>query len=165
LNGPAQRLFSEYQSLVGVMYEHRYSVDKAQDLLFRLTDIETLLTLVGIIPMLDEMNVLVKMSQSRTMYIAEYTNARKFACLSLDNLYMMPESFAGPRFTNWTMIIDIENIENYLKFDEEGILCMEVCGYMVPFHYIDKTRRTTKERHVSRDLFDNVVISMRRNLI
>jgi hypothetical protein len=90
LNGPAQRLFSEYQSLVGVMYEHRYSVDKAQDLLFRLTDIETLLTLIGILPMLDEMNVLVKMSQSRTMYIAEYTNARKFACLSLDNLYTMP---------------------------------------------------------------------------
>jgi hypothetical protein len=28
LNGPAQRLFSEYQSLVGVMYEHRFSVDK-----------------------------------------------------------------------------------------------------------------------------------------
>jgi hypothetical protein len=60
LNGPAQRLFSEYQSLVGVMYEHRFSVDKSQDILFRLTDIETLLTLVGILPMLDEMNVLMK---------------------------------------------------------------------------------------------------------
>jgi hypothetical protein len=52
----------------------------------------------------------------------------------------MPESFAGPWFTNWTTIIDIENTENYLKFDEKGILCMEVSGYMVPFHYIDKTR-------------------------
>ena len=27
LNGPAQRLFSEYQSLVGVMYEHHFSVE------------------------------------------------------------------------------------------------------------------------------------------
>ena len=44
LNGPAQRLFSEYKSLVGVLHEHRFSVDKVQDLLFRLTDIETLLT-------------------------------------------------------------------------------------------------------------------------
>jgi hypothetical protein len=52
----------------------------------------------------------------------------------------MLESFAGPWFTNWTTIIDIENTENYLKFDEKGILCMEVHGYMVPFHYIDKTR-------------------------
>jgi hypothetical protein len=48
--------------------------------------------------MLDEMNVLVKMSQSRTMYSGKYTNERKFACLSLDNLYVMPESFAGPWF-------------------------------------------------------------------
>jgi hypothetical protein len=42
---------------------------------------------------------------------------------------------------------------------------MEVRGYMVPFHYIDKTRRTTKEHPVSRDLFDNVVISVRHKLI
>jgi hypothetical protein len=66
------------------------------------------------------------MSQSHTMYIVEYTNARKFACLSFDNLYTMPESFTGPWFTNWTTILDIENTENYLKFDEKGILCMEV---------------------------------------
>jgi hypothetical protein len=42
---------------------------------------------------------------------------------------------------------------------------MEVCGYMVPFHYIYKIGRTTKEFPVSRDLFDNVFISMRHNLI
>ena len=52
----------------------------------------------------------------------------------------MLESFTGPLFTNLTMIIDIENTKNYLKFDEKEILCMEVRGYMVPFHYIDKTR-------------------------
>ena len=71
LNGPSQRQFSDYQSLIGVMYEHRFSVDKAQDILFRLTDIETLLTLAGIIYLLHEMNVLVKMDQIHTMYIAE----------------------------------------------------------------------------------------------
>jgi len=52
------------------MCEHCFNVDNAQDLLFRLTDIETLLILVEILPMIDEMNVLVKMSQSHTMYIA-----------------------------------------------------------------------------------------------
>jgi hypothetical protein len=70
LNRLTQRLFSEYHSLVGVMCEHCFNVDSAQDLLFRLTDIETLLILVEILPMIDEMNVLVKMSQSHTMYIA-----------------------------------------------------------------------------------------------
>jgi hypothetical protein len=29
----------------------------------------------------------------------------------------MPESFASPAFKGWTTIIDIENIENNLKFD------------------------------------------------
>ena len=28
LQGPVERLFSEYKSLVGVMYENRYKVDK-----------------------------------------------------------------------------------------------------------------------------------------
>ena len=69
MNGPDQILFSEYKSWVGVMYEHHFSVYKAQDLLFRLTDIETLLTLAGILPLLHEINVLFKMAVSRTMYI------------------------------------------------------------------------------------------------
>ena len=118
------------------MCEHRFSVDKAQDLLFRLTNIETLLTLARILPMLYEMNVLVKMSQRCTMYIAEYIHTRKLACLQLDNLYTVPESFTGPTFKSWTTIIDIENIENCLKFDGNRILCMTVCKYMVPFHYV-----------------------------
>ena len=96
LNGCAQRLFNEFKSLVGLMHENRYNVDKAQDLLYRLTNIETLLTLAGILPMLHGMNVLMKMSQNHTMYIAEYTNARKSACLALYNLYMMSDSFTGP---------------------------------------------------------------------
>ena len=62
LKGQAERLFNEYESLVGVMYEHCSSVEKAQTLLFLLTDIETLLTLDGILPMLHEMNNLVKMA-------------------------------------------------------------------------------------------------------
>ena len=77
------------------MYEHRSSVEKAQTLLFLLTNIETLLTLDGILPMLHEMNSLVKMAQSRTMYIVEYTRARKLTWLALDNLYIMEESSTG----------------------------------------------------------------------
>ena len=82
------------------MYEHRSSVEKAQTLLFLLTDIETLLTLAGILPMLHEMNNLMKMAQSSTMYIVEYTRARKLTCLALDNLYIIAESFTGLAFTN-----------------------------------------------------------------
>ena len=113
MQGPTERLFSEYKSLVGVMYENRCNVDKARDLLFQLTDIETLLTLDGIIPMLNEMNALVKMSQTHTIYIQEITSARKLACLALDNLFTMSNSFIGPSFTSWTRIINIEDTKKF----------------------------------------------------
>ena len=111
------------------------------------------------------MNVLVKMAQSCTMYIAEYTNARKLAFLALDNLYTMPGSFTSPTFNGWTTLIDIKKIENYLKFDEKGRLCITVCGYLVPFHYVSKMGQTTKECCVSRDQFNDIAISVRHNLI
>ena len=55
--------------------------------------------------------------------------------------------------------------ENYLKFDEKGRLCIIVCGYLVPFHYVSKMGQTTKEFHVSRDQFNDILISVRHNLI
>ena len=105
------------------------------------------------------------MDQSLTMYIAEYTNVRKLTCLTSDNLYMMPESFIGPTFNDWTTLIDIEKIENSLKFDEKWSLCMAVCGYVFLFHYVSKMGQTSKEFRVSRDQFNDIVISVRHNLI
>ena len=146
------------------MYEHRSSVEKSQTLLFLLTDIETLLTLARILPMLHEMNNLVNMAQSRTMYIAEYTRERKLTCLALDNLYIMEDSFIDLAFTNWRKIINIENDEFFWKFDEKGMLCMAVRGHMVPFYYNEKIGRSTKQCSVSRERFHDVVISVRDNL-
>ena len=119
--------------MVGVMHGHRFSVDKAQDLLFRLNDIETLLTLAEILPLLHEMNVLVKMAQSRTMYIAEYTNATKLACLALDNLYIMAESVTGLEFRNWSKIINIENDDFFLSLMKNGCYVWQFVGIWFPF--------------------------------
>ena len=96
--------------MVGVMYEHRLSVDKDQDIIFLLIGIETLLTLDRILTFLHEMDVLVKMDRGHTMYITEYTNPRKLACLALDNLYTMLGSFTSPTFNGWTTLIDIQKI-------------------------------------------------------
>eukprot|EP01018_Ginkgo_biloba_P020839 Gb_12925 [translate_table: standard] len=164
LNGPAQRVFYEYLSLVGLMHEHCFSVDKSQDLLFRLTDLETLLTLCGLLPMLHEMNILMKMSQNRTMYIALYTRARKLTCLALDTLYILPQSFTSAKFESWNNMIDIDNPKNFLKFDRDGILCVAVREYMVPLHYIGKSGRSTKQLPILRDDFSNIVISVRSTL-
>ena len=126
------------------MYEHHSSAEKAQTPLFLLIDIETLLMLVGIIPMLHEMTNLVNMAWSHTMYIAEYTRARKVTCLALDNLYIMEESFTDLAFTNWRKIINIENDDFFFKFDEKGMLCMAFHGHMVPFYYNENIGRSTK---------------------
>ena len=72
------------------------------------------------------------------MYIDEYTREIKLTFLALDNLYIMEESFTGLAFTNWSKLINIENDELFLKFDEKSILCMVVHGNMVPFYYNDK---------------------------
>ena len=77
----------------------------------------------------------------------------------------MEESFTYLAFTNWRKIINIENDELFLKFDEKGMLCMAVHGNMVPFYYIDKRGRSTKYCPVSREQFHNVVISVRHNWI
>ena len=71
------------------MYEHHSSVEKTKTLLFLLTNIETLLTLARILPIFHEMNNLMKMAQSRMMYIVEYTREIKLTCITLDNLYIM----------------------------------------------------------------------------
>ena len=78
---------------------------------------------------------------------------------------MIPKSFTSPVFNGWTTLTNIEIIEKYLKFVEKGRLCMLVHGYMVPFHYVSKMGQTTKECHVLRDQFNDIVISVRHNLI
>ena len=67
----------------------------------------------------------------------------------MDNLYIMEESFTGLSFTNWSKIINIENDDFFLKFDEKGMLCMVVCGHMVPFYYNYKIGIATKECTIS----------------
>lgn len=67
--GPVQRVFNEYPSLVGLMDMHAGDVERAEELLYRLRDAETLFTLCGMLPLLEEMNVLIKLAQKRTLYI------------------------------------------------------------------------------------------------
>ena len=71
------------------MYEHHSSVEKYLTPLFLLTNIETILTLARILPMLHETNNLMKVAESHTMYIVEYTREIKLTFLAMYNLYIM----------------------------------------------------------------------------
>ena len=71
LDGPAHHLFSKYPSLLGLIN----SKDKLGNLKYpilhlKLIDLEMLLTLVAIIPMLEEMRYIMKKAQQRAMFIA-----------------------------------------------------------------------------------------------
>lgn len=80
-------------------------MDKAHDFLNKLSDIDNLLTLASLLPMLNLMKKLVKKSQDITMHIHEYCDLRKMTCMALDSLYsdLLGHS---PIFSRWEIIID-----------------------------------------------------------
>lgn len=82
------------------MYEYFHTIDKAPNMLCRLCDIETILTLAGLLPMLEEMNHLVKKSQERAMYIAKYDKLRKRTCMTLNNLYQLEQTCLDVKFAS-----------------------------------------------------------------
>ena len=61
-DGPSHRVFFEYQSLIGLMYKNQDNAENQRcgDLLWRLSNIETLLILASLLPMLEEMRLIMK---------------------------------------------------------------------------------------------------------
>ena len=73
LDGPVHHLLLEYPSLLGLIYSNK---DKLGNLKYlvphsKLIDLETLLTLVAILPILEEMRDIMKKAQQRAMFIVE----------------------------------------------------------------------------------------------
>ena len=111
------------------------------------------------------MYMLIKIVQTRTLYLVEYTKARKMACLLLDNLYITPvEAFDGIDFTKWKELIDLQNPQNILKLDENNCVCISVRDNLVPLHILQKHGRTIKEKPVTRDEFQVVIQEVKSNL-
>lgn len=85
------------------MYENQDNVENLRcgDLFQRLSNLETLLTLASLLPMLEEMMDIVKKAQQRAMYIAEYAHLRKMSCQALDSLYQNDLNLSDERFNHW----------------------------------------------------------------
>ncbi|KAH9296664.1 hypothetical protein KI387_044244 [Taxus chinensis] len=164
---PACRVREEYPSLVGFMHKYHHEVDRARDL-FRLTDLETLLTLVGILPMLKEINTLMKHAQGRLIYIVDFIRMRKMVCQSLDILYCSQDSFDAPVFENWKDLLDLKNPNTFLRFNIHDHLCITVNGREIPMHILQKRQDITgSEREdvpVTRNLFESVIVETRIKL-
>lgn len=100
---------------------------KYGDLLERLINVEKLLTLATILPMLEEMRKIMKKIQQRFTYIAKYNTLCKMTCTSLDNLYRNPNSFfVDEKLSGWMRITNLDNPDNFLKIDTNGELCANI---------------------------------------
>ena len=127
------------------MYENRDNVENQRcgDLLWRLSNIETLLTLASLLPMLEEMRLIMKKAQQRAMYIAEYAQLRKMSCRALDILYRTDLNLSDDRFNHWRKLTDLDDPNNYLKIVENGDLCVCVRGFQIPMYYSAPKKRAT----------------------
>jgi len=151
------------------MWIYQLDVDKMKDLLTHLTDLEILFTLCSILPMLDQMHTLMKYSQKISIYIFGFISLIKFVCIRLDSFYLSnDESFKGPEFESSSIIIDIKNPQNILKFDLFDNLCMPICEIEIKLKvYNFKTNilgGDIQEVPMSRLLFENYISSTRLKL-
>ena len=57
-------------------------------------------------------------------------------CTTLNNLYRNSDSFAlDEKLSGWMRIIDLDNLENFLKIDTKGELCANIRGVEIPMHH------------------------------
>lgn len=129
--------FSEYPRLLGLINSKK---DKLKNLKYlvlhlKLTNVETLLTLAILLPVLEEMSDIMKKAQQRAMFFAKYSSMRKRTCLTLDNLYQSDRTLSDIKFDKWQKITDLDNLDNYLHINADGELCASVRGINIPMYY------------------------------
>lgn len=59
------------------MYKNKGELDRAKDVLFWMINLETLLMLCGLFPMLYKLKLLIKLAQERYIYIIHFGQMRK----------------------------------------------------------------------------------------
>jgi len=93
---------------------------------------------------------------------------RKWVSLSLDILYTGADSFQGPLFKRWNILINFKDPNNILKFDINDHLCIEVKGKLIPLHVQnirnDLVGAEYEDEFVNHLLFDNFIYETRINL-
>ncbi|KAH7415371.1 hypothetical protein KP509_14G039800 [Ceratopteris richardii] len=165
LIGPVERLFEEYKSIIGVVNIMSLSKGvqkgKAQQML---SDVETLLYLGGMLPLLREMNNLIKVSQSRDIYVMEYAIARKMTCMRLETLYSETSSFDLQEFIEWESLLQVGVEDSFLQYNKKGWLCIFVKDKQSPLYVSRKSQGVCIRKKVNQTFFAILVDSVKQGL-
>ncbi|KAH7405300.1 hypothetical protein KP509_15G064700 [Ceratopteris richardii] len=168
LIGPVERLFEEYKSVIGVVNIMSLSKGiqkgKAHTLLQMVSDVETLLYLGGMLPLLREMNNLIKVSQSRDIYVMEYAVARKMTCMRLKTLYSETSGFDSQEFIEWESLIQVGVEDSFLQYNNKGWLCIFVKDKQIPLYVSRKSQGVCIKKKVNQTFFAILVDSVKQGL-
>ncbi|KAH7403976.1 hypothetical protein KP509_15G003200 [Ceratopteris richardii] len=158
LIGPVERLFEEYKSVIGIQK------GKAHTLLQMLSDVETLLYLGGMLPLLRKMNNLIKVSQSRDIYVMEYAVARKMTCMRLETLYYETSGFDSQEFIEWKSLLQVGVEDSFLQYNKKGWLCIFVKDKQIPLYVSQKSQGVCIRKKVNQTFFAILVDSVKQGL-
>ena len=101
--------------------------------------------LVVILCVLEEMRNIMNKIKQRFVYIVEYNTLCKMTCTTFDNLNRNLDSFSmDEKLSGWMRIIDLDNLDNFLKIDAKGKLCANIWGVEIPMHYYGRLVSTRK---------------------
>ncbi|KAH7433371.1 hypothetical protein KP509_07G066000 [Ceratopteris richardii] len=139
LIGPIECLFEEYKSVIGVINIMSLSKGiqrgKAHNLLQMLSDVETLLYLGGMLPLLREMNNLIKVSQSSDIYVMEYVVARKMT-----------------QVIEWESLLQVGVDDSFSQCNKNGWLFIFVKTKKILFMYHEKVKEYALGKNVKQGL-------------
>jgi len=87
----SKRVFMEYKSLLVKMNDDLGMIKATRPTLEFLCDVEVVLGLICIMPMLEVINDLIKSAQNRDTFVCDFVKARMMCCANLHTLYYDPK--------------------------------------------------------------------------
>ncbi len=107
---PLKCIMSKYKSLIMKMHLDSSKTKAAQNNLVLFGDLELILPLPCLLPMLEVMHIFINFAQRQDVFIVEFMDAMKFAEVELLCLYITPYScFEGPSFDAFNSLLNHTN--------------------------------------------------------
>ncbi|MCO5570857.1 hypothetical protein L7F22_024585 [Adiantum nelumboides] len=87
-----------------------------------LVDIEIILGIPCVLPLLERMHMLVKLSQAQDVYVLDFVECIENTKKVLKEMYDLQLGFQGPKFKMWTSLVYGSKSDSWLDFNEKDEL-------------------------------------------